>query len=135
MARDTFDFDSVQLAPGGFYHSPGDAQGTMMVGWGRNGRNKWVQLSQPEIVNFLTHAATMVRTDDDTVKAALADLATALAGARKLTTDDVLADPALLKRYTELLLEGLSRDDVLLMISAELAEARKTAKPKAKSAA
>jgi hypothetical protein len=82
MARDSFDFDSVNLTDGGFYHSAGDAQGTMMIGWGRRRNNKWVQLSQSEIGSFLAAGHEMLRTDDPAVKEALTGLAAAIAGSK-----------------------------------------------------
>lgn len=126
MARDTFDFDAVaaKLTDGGFYHSAGDAQGTMMIAWGRRGRNKFVQLSQPEIGNFLAHGASMLRTDDPDITGALQQLARALAATRVLTIDEVFADQALSARLVELLGTGLDKDEALKALSRELAGAK-----------
>jgi hypothetical protein len=121
MARQSFDFDSVKIADGGFYHTDGDAQGTMLVAWGRRGRNKWVQLSQTEIGNFLAHGHEMLRTDDATVKL-LTDLARALAAAKPVTFEDVLNDPdGLGKRYFDLAATGLDRDTILKQLTADQA--------------
>jgi len=131
MARDSFDFDSVQLPDGGFYHSAGDAQGTMMVGWGRSRRNKWVQLSQAEITSFVANAHEMIRTDNPAVKGALEKLAEALAADKTYTVADLIAgaeagDPALSQaviRYSQLLLEGRGAAEALKVINGEIRDA------------
>jgi hypothetical protein len=128
MARETFDFDAVNLTDGGFYHSAGNAQGTMMVGFGRGGRNKWVQLSQPEISNFLAHGHSMLRTDDPILKGMLTDLARYLAKSAPLTLERVSAlaqtDPAIGPRFAKLVTTG-TIESALEVLHGELAEAGK----------
>ena len=128
MARESFDFDAFQLTDGGFYHSAGDAKGTMMVGWGRGGRNKWVQLSQPEITNFVANAHTMVRTDDPVLKDLLGQVAKHLAESKPLTLErlSVLAqsDPAIGPRFAALMGTG-TIESALETLRGELAEAGK----------
>lgn len=129
-ARETFDFGAVDLVDGGFFHSDGDAQGTMMIGWGRRGRNKFVQLTQAEIGNFLAAAPGMFRTDDKDVQAALTQLAQALAGARKITLAEILDSQPLCGRLIELRAEGHPTDEAVVLINGELAEARKASAAK-----
>lgn len=129
MARESFDFDSVQLPDGGFYHSAGDAQGTMMVGWGRPRRNKWVQLTQHEITSFVANAHEMIRTDDDVLKGMLTEIARRLAASAPLTLERVAelaqSDPAIGPRFAELMTEKTSIALALQALQGELAEAGK----------
>ena len=90
MARSSdFDFAAVnaKLRPGGFYHSAGDAAGRMMVAWGRGRANKFVELSQDEIGNFLANGIGMYRTDDPAIKDALATVAALIAGSKPRWAD------------------------------------------------
>ena len=128
MARESFDFDAVQLTDGGFYHSAGDARGTMMIGFGRGGRNKWVQLSQAEIVNFLAAGHEMVRTDDPIIKDLLGQLARYIATSKPLTLERVSelaqSDPAIGPRFAELVTTG-TIESALEVLRRELADAGK----------
>jgi hypothetical protein len=123
MARDSFDFDAVKLADGGFYHSAGDAKGNMMIGFGRRGRNKFVQLTQAEIAGFLRHGHAMLRTDDPKVKELLTALAAAIAPPPLTITQiitEVEKDPELQKRLGELM-ASRPVNDVIAVMSAEIA--------------
>jgi hypothetical protein len=131
MARDTFDFDSVQLAEGGFYHSAGDAQGTMMIGWGRR-RNKFVQLTQAEILNFLAAGAEMVRTDNQGLRDALDAVRHEIIGSRPrwadvaaLMSDVEAGNPEASKAAVELtglLTKGTPIADALAKVNANHAK-------------
>jgi hypothetical protein len=105
MARDNFDFPS--LTPGEFFHKKFPS-GKVMVGWGRPGRSKFVQLDQAEIVEFLASAAAMVVTDDEAVKEALGQLAKTLTVIqRPLTFDQIsvlaASNPAVGPRFAEII--------------------------------
>jgi hypothetical protein len=105
MARDNFDFPS--LTPGEFFHKKFPS-GKVMVGWGRSGRSKFVQLEQAEIVNFLAGADKMLVTDDEAVKAALGQLAKTLTAIQPpLSLEQISAliaeDPAVGAKFAEIL--------------------------------
>ena len=124
-----FDFDGKDPGDGGFFSELFDS-GKVMVGWGRR-RTKWVKLDQAEVVNFLTHAPTMIVTDDVVLKGMLTDLARRLATAKEITATELIAavesgDEVAgqrLVRLSELILEGRSKDEAMKVLNAEIRDA------------
>jgi hypothetical protein len=126
-----FDFDSVHLNPGDFFHTDGDDTGTYLVAFGRHRGNKWMNWSQADMLRVLAELPVMIRTDDAALKALLDGIRAHLNPPRRWDTITALReaveanDPDAVKaveRLTSIVLTGVPMAEAFQTVNTEFAK-------------